>query len=178
MSAEPQYAARVRTSPAIPVFVEHQRFALWVYALVIGIMCTSVGAIVYAPGQNGKQIPHELASIYAALFLFLWDVLSLRTVVDQSGVRVRLGWPVPIFWKRISFESIRAARVVTYRPLLDASGWGLRFGRFEGQFTIYWNARGNRGVLIETDSRRYIIGSQKPEELFHVIEFFKNLQGK
>lgn len=177
MSAERQYAARVRTGPAVQVFVEHQRFALWVYALVIGIMCTSVGAIVYAPAQNEKPIPHELAPVYGALFLFLWDLLSLRTVVDQSGIHVRLGWPLPIFWKRIPFESIRAARVVMYRPLRDAGGWGLRFGRYEGQFAIYWNARGNRGVLIETDKRRYIVGSQKPEELFHVIEFFKHLQG-
>lgn len=105
-----------------------------------------------------------------ALYLFVFDILALRTKVDNDAVHVRLGWPIPIFWKRIGIDSIREARVVTYRPLIDAGGWGMRFGRFDGVFTIYWNARGNRGVLIVTDKRRYIIGSQEPEALHAAIE--------
>lgn len=105
-----------------------------------------------------------------ALYLFVFDILALRTKVDSDAVQVRLGWPIPIFWKRIGIDTIREARVVTYRPLVDAGGWGMRFGRFEGVFTIYWNARGNRGVLIVTDKRRYIIGSQEPEALHAAIE--------
>lgn len=120
---------------------------------------------------GGEEVPSAIIVVsMVALVLFLLDILALRTTVDSDGLRVRFGRPIPIFWKRIGIESIREARVVTYRPLVDANGWGLRFGRFDGVFTIYWNARGNRGVLIETDKRRYVIGSQDPEALHAAIE--------
>ena len=160
-----------------PTYQEHQRFALWVYALTIGIVCIGLGALLFAPHAGGS-VPPVVVTIAAGLFVFLFDVLALRTTVDRDGIYVRLGWPIPIFWKRFRIEDIRETRVITYRPILDASGWGLRFGRFENKFTIYWNARGNRGVLIDTDKRRYVIGSQNPDDLHAAIERFVQQQNR
>ena len=153
------------------VFSESQRFALWVYVLAIAVTCIGLGAIFLAENTAGaKTVPPAIALGIAAMLLFLWDVLWLRTSVDGSGLFVCLGRPVPIMWKRIPLEAIHEVRVVTYRPILDAGGWGMRFGRFEGRFTIFWNARGDRGVLIDTDARRFVIGSQSPEELLTAIK--------
>lgn len=153
------------------VYEERQRFAAWVYVLVIAIVCTSTGAMIMAARSEGANAaPMEIVAFTLILFLFLFNVLALRTSVDSEAIRVQLGRPIPIFWKWIGIETIREARVVTYRPLLEAGGWGLRFGRFDGVFTIYWNARGNRGVLIDTEKRRYVIGSQDPEALCAAIE--------
>ncbi|MCC6795506.1 MAG: hypothetical protein IT366_10335 [Candidatus Hydrogenedentes bacterium] len=152
-------------------YVEHQRFAAWVYMLAVAILGICTGAVIMALRREGSDATTPIEMVFTvALYLLVFDILSLRTVVDGEAIRVQLGRPIPIFWKRIGIDSIRAARVVTYRPIADAGGWGLRFGRFDGVFTIYWNARGNRGVLIETEKRRYIIGSQDPEALHAAIE--------
>ena len=154
---------------AMQAYHERQRFAVWVYLIAAGAALGSLGALALAQVHGDKAAPPAVVVFSVAMLLFLFDVLFLRTTVDAAGVYVRLGWPVPIFWKQIDARRIRSARVVTYRPLIDAGGWGLRFGRFEGRFTVFWNARGNRGVLIDTDTRRYIVGSQGPERLCEAV---------
>jgi len=155
----------------VNVYEERQRFAAWVYVLVIAIVCISTGAMIAAARSEGANAAStEIVAFTIILFLFLFNILALRTSIDGYAIRVQLGRLIPFFWKRIDVASIQEARVVTYRPLRDAGGWGMRFGRFDGMFTIYWNARGNRGVLIETEKRRYIIGSQDPEALHAAIE--------
>lgn len=154
----------------VTVFSEHQRFALWVYVIAIAVACIGVGAIFIVEDTAGaKAVPPATVLCIAAMLLFLFDVLWLRVSVDRIGLFVCLGRPVPIVWKRIPLEAIHEVRVVTYHPILDAGGWGMRFGKFEGRFAIYWNARGDRGVLIDTDKRRYVIGSQEPEWLCAAI---------
>ena len=150
-------------------YVEYQRFAAWVYvvAVAIPIMCT----IFISVERDGNLVTPPFVPYFSlVLLLFLLDILVLRTTVKDDALRVQLGLPIPFFWKRIGIDSIRAARVVTYRPFADAGGWGLRFGRFDDDSAIYWSARGNLGVLIETEKRDYIIGSQDPESLHAAIE--------
>jgi hypothetical protein len=58
--------------------------------------------------------------------------------------------------------------VVSYRPLADYWGWGIRSGR-DGERVL--NARGNRGVRIDlSDGTRLLVGSQRPEALAVVLE--------
>jgi hypothetical protein len=157
------------TPSPLDVYANRQRFAYWVYLVVLGVALVSGGA-VWQEYARGKLLSPSLLVVPALLLLMVPNLLALRTSVNSECVHLRLGLLVPLFWKRIAVNTIRSARVVTYRPLRDAGGWGMRFGRFEGVFTVFWNARGNRGVLIETDARRYIIGSQEPERLLAAIE--------
>lgn len=160
-----------RTSNQAGFYQERQNFAAWVYLLVIAIVCISTGVMITAVrSESANAVSPEIVATSVILLLFLFNILALRTTVDGYAVRARLGRLIPFFWKRIEIASIQDVRVVTYRPLRDAGGWGMRFGRFEGVYTNYWNARGNRGVLIETEKRRYIIGSQDPEALHAAIE--------
>ena len=58
--------------------------------------------------------------------------------------------------------------VVSYRPLADYGGWGIRSGR-DGERVL--NARGNRGVRLDlADGSRLLIGSQRPEALALALE--------
>ena len=51
---------------------------------------------------------------------------------------------------------------MTYSPLVEYGGWGIRgWGK-----NVALNARGNRGVrLMLMDGRRVLVGSQRAEEL-------------
>ena len=145
-------------------FEEHQGFASWVYAVVV------ISELAVLPVLLVIEDAVLAGSIAAGMILLtVWtvNILFLRTWVDQHELKVQLGWFLPIWFpRRIPLGSMRTVRAVTYRPLRDAGGWGLRFGKFEGEFCMYYNARGDEGVLIETDEgKRLIVGSQRPEEL-------------
>lgn len=62
----------------------------------------------------------------------------------------------------IRFEDIASVQAVTYNPLLEYGGWGIRgFGK-----KIAYNAQGNRGVLVTLKSGgTVLLGSQQPEDL-------------
>ena len=54
--------------------------------------------------------------------------------VREAAVEIRfgyLGWPGRV----IPLEDIEKTEAITYRPLRQFGGWGIRCGRFQGQFT-------------------------------------------
>jgi len=97
------------------------------------------------------------------------NVLGMTTEVARDALTVRFGVFFTYYRKRFPIEDIRAARCVEYRPLRNAGGWGIRFGRFEGKPCRFLNARGRRGVFLETVGKPYIIGSETPEALCAAI---------
>lgn len=160
--------------PAAMVFREEQNFAWWTYALLLGLVVTSLGA---SCGPNGPIRPSvEGWSVQAPVALLvglglpsvlLVGVLRMTTEVTPDRCRVWFGW-LPTYREDVLIADIRAVEVITYRPLADCWGWGIRRSR-TGERVL--SARGDRAVRIElTDGTRLLIGSQRPEELAQAIE--------
>jgi hypothetical protein len=103
--------------------------------------------------------------LISLVFLVLLSVLTLRqtTTVAEGAVTVRFG---PFYRMRIPFSEIANAEAVSYRPVRDFGGWGIRgFGRRRAL-----NTRGNLGVLVtRADGSTVLIGSQKPRELLAAL---------
>ena len=156
----------------VTLYEERQRFARWVYVLVAGVVAGAMVAFgLAASAEEGAARGLWLVgAAHLAVGAFVSNILLVTTRVSNAELYVRFGWLFPMIWKRIPLGDILESRCVTYRPLRDAGGWGLRFGRFEGRSCRFYNARGHEGVLIETPKRRYIIGSQTPERLEAAIE--------
>ena len=99
------------------------------------------------------------------LFLILFSVLTLRqtTIVASDAVTVRYGF---LYRVQIPFSEIAHAEAVSYRPVRDYGGWGIRgLGRRRAL-----NTRGNQGVLItRADGSTILVGSQKPRELLAAL---------
>ena len=76
---------------------------------------------------------------------------------------VRFGF---LYKTRVPFTEIARAEAITYRPIRDYGGWGIRgFGRRRAL-----NTRGNEGVLLtRVDGSTLLIGSQKPRELLAAL---------
>lgn len=159
---------RTKPNAGAATWAESQRFPAWAYPAVSAAIAVGIAAVSAAGVEVERHLPWMplMATVVGGAFVL--NALRLRTRVDAQYVTVQLGW-FPVLWRRIPMARIRSVRAVQYHPLRDAGGWGWRFGRFEGAFTIYWNARGDRGVLIETDMQRFVIGSQDPESLRDVI---------
>ena len=81
--------------------------------------------------------------------------IRLITEVRTGGVFVRL-WPFP--FSHIKLDGATSIRSVTYRPIRDYGGWGYRIKLGTGKRA--WNARGDRGVLIEYDDGKSMLDRQ------------------
>ena len=147
-------------------FEEHQRFrqpALIV--LVVLLACLGVGtAVLVARDEDSSALPWRalLVGLLAGLGVPAWVLsLEMATTVDADGMEVRfvLGFAS----MRFAVADMASVRAVTYHPMREFGGWGVRWGR--GGSRAY-NVSGNRGVeIIHASGRRWIIGSQRAEEL-------------
>jgi hypothetical protein len=103
--------------------------------------------------------------LIAALLTVLLGVLSLRqtTTVAADAVTVRFGF---LSTTRVPLAEIAHAEAVSYRPIRDYGGWGMRgFGKRRALTT-----RGDQGVLLtRVDGSTLLIGSQKPRELLAAL---------
>lgn len=149
-----------------PRYEERQTFAVWAFALIAISEAVIIAAVWWAwfAGELGTRDFGLLIAMIVVLEALICMLLRLRTRLYPDRLEIQLGF-LPLLRKRIPLKEIRDARVVTYRPVRDAGGWGWRWGRFDGHFCTFLNARGNRGVYLDTTRGAVIVGSQKPEEL-------------
>ena len=137
-------------------FTETQAFALWLYVLLGGIITFSELTAWQSRGQKSILLLSLIWSLPAL------NLLCLRTCVTKSELIVTFGALFPLYRRRIARVQIASSEAVTYRPLPDYGGWGIRgVGR-----NVALNARGNRGVrLTLRDGRTVLVGSQKADAL-------------
>jgi hypothetical protein len=115
--------------------------------------------------RNPVAISGLLLPACIVLLLAVWFyMVKLVTEVDDREVRaqfVRLWRP-----RHIPFGEIREAKAVTYRPIREYGGWGVRRGRNGWAY----NVSGDRGVrIVYRDGSTFLIGSQRAEELEQAI---------
>jgi len=164
-----------------PLFKEVQKFRdLWWWKalmVVTGLALTVPVALAFLQkipggitGFHGTMGPPAMLSAAIGLAagilsLMLLYAMRLETSVTPAGVHVRFR-PFHFKAKFYPFGEITSAEAVTYRPLLDYGGWGIRYGRNGWAY----NVRGNRGVLLKfRDRGNLLIGSMNADEMAGVI---------
>ena len=156
------------------LFAETQRFRQWWILAVVGLITVGslwafVQQVVLGEPFGDDPAPDwAVIAIVAAFGIVLPGFilsLKLETEVRRDAVLVRL-WPIHRSWVRIPLATIQEAEAVTYRPIREYGGWGLRYGP-NGKA---YNVSGNRGVQLAYGAgRRLLIGSRRPEELARTI---------
>ncbi len=151
-------------------FREIQRFGqIWVWVLVLMVSGVAwYGAyqqLILKKPFGDNPAPDSLMWVILVVFgigfpLFFYS-MRLVTEVRAEGLYYRF-YPLHRRFHMLAFTDIAGCEAVTYRPIRDYGGWGIRFGARGKAF----NVRGNRGVeLALNDQSRILIGSQKPEQL-------------
>ena len=102
-------------------------------------------------------------------FEWFWTAVWLIPVVIiayglyRQAVSAILLWPE----RTIAWSDIRGVEALTYRPIKDFGGWGVRWATARG---IVYNARGKRGVrMVLASGERVLVGSQRADELARAI---------
>jgi hypothetical protein len=156
--------------PAAVVYREEQNFDWRAYAAIVAVeVAVTLGLYgCYRHFPEFSALALTLSAM-ASLGCLGMVVLLFRmtTEVTPTDVRVWFGW-IPTYRRFVPVVSVQKIEVVSYRPLADYGGWGVRWGR-DGERVLI--ARGNGGVRLHlADGTRVLIGSQRPESLAAAIE--------
>ena len=136
-------------------FTETQAFG----AIAYGALGLSAVAVALSGAVAGLIWPVLLVGLSC-------NLLCQKTIVTETHLTVTFGALLPLYRRQIALREIASAEAVTYSPLADCGGWGIRgWGR-----NAALNARGSRGVQVALrDGRRVLVGSQRPEELAEAL---------
>lgn len=154
------------------LFYEKQRFPLRRIGLALAtpptIMLGLLAWQVVLGHSWGKQ-PMSNGNLIGWT-IFLWIVylrlITVQLVSEVGDGELRVGfrglWPT----RRVPLGDIQSAETVTFDPLRDWGGYGIRSSR-QGRAYI---AAGNRGVKLKlAKGATLVVGSQRPEELAGIL---------
>jgi hypothetical protein len=160
------------------LFRERQRFRqVWLWVLILGIAALFWLGFVYQVLLGGAFGNRPASDVQLAIITGLVGVglpyffykMSLTTEVVPGELRVRF-WPFHLKPVTIVLHELREYEKVTYDPIMEYGGWGVRWG-FNGKA---YNVYGDKGVKLYFYNRKpLLIGSQKPDELFDAITIAK-----
>lgn len=144
-----------------PRHVEFTPLAAWARVLTWGAVAGGLWASLTNPPGDGLVASLVPAAILAIGILVEMVFGGLRVELLPNRLQLSLG---RVGWirKGVPYDSILHLEPVTYRPLREFGGWGVRgFGEKQA-----WTARGNRAlVLHRTDGTQLYVGSDHPERL-------------
>ncbi len=144
-------------------FREVQRPYWWFYLVVVAVSGTAA-SLTFNTGRSGIQ----LILVWAIGILGLPLIaITLRQVTELRNDQLLV--ELAPFWTReVPLSEIESVEAVTYRPIRDFGGWGIRYGFFKKQWA--YNMKGKEGVLLGlVDKKPLLVGSQRAQELADAI---------
>lgn len=149
-------------------FKEIQKFNPWIITILLALVIGGgITGYYYRNQMDTGETTETYLAIALSLLVSFW-ILSLRlvTTIDHEGIRMRFR---PFARKRLSWSEIEHIEVLNYGFV---GGWGVRL--FTQYGTVY-NTRGSWGIhIIPKEGKKFLIGTQKPEELKTIISSFTN----
>lgn len=166
------------------IFKEKQKFNqpwLWILLIIIGILVYGLFGFAFYKQiiQNQPLGNHPMTNLSFIIFsifilsinsliLLLFVFGNLTTLIDKNEISLRF---FPFHWsfRKYPWSSIERFEIVTYKPISEYGGWGIRYGN-KGKA---YNVRGNVGLqLYFINGQRILIGTQNASEL---SDFLKNI---
>lgn len=157
------------------LYEEKSGWPLWMHPLVGLTFLAAVFPLVEIfrgrVGGTTGEMPIWMAALLLALGFGLPSSLyalmgQLKTRVLPWGVEVRWGF-LDVIRKTIPFDEVDGVESVSYSPLGEFGGWGIRQGLGNRRA---WTIRGNRAVLFHLkDGTRFYLGSDTPDRVLQWV---------
>lgn len=141
----------------------------WALAIVgfIGILSWYVFLPTMLSGTVGLEgwTAVLIVVVFGIAFPLLFLIIRLEVAVSDRILSFRM-FPLQVKWREVPLADITGAEAITYRPMREYGGWGIRYGRKGRAYTV----SGNRGVYITSRSGMpFLLGSCKPGDLAQTI---------
>lgn len=164
-----------RSERSRPLYSERTWAPPWFWVLIWGACLLGAGLALHelyadsagrgASGAGEQASVGALALVSGFLLLFPTLLTLASSCLDvelrSDHLFVAFG-PLHLIRKRIPYAAVQAVEAVTYRPIVEFGGWGLRIRRGKTAWTI----RGNQAARVTLSSgRRIYMGSRFPQRL-------------
>lgn len=107
--------------------------------------------------------------LFVLFFCWFFFLLRLETEVDETGILYRFRG-IHLRQYRISWQEIESLEAVTYKPIREYGGWGIRYG-FHGKA---YSVSGNQGIRVKTRQGASILfGTRQPREWMDAVRQFR-----
>lgn len=133
----------------------------WWVALIVWGGFAAAAVALFLEGASMARFAGAAALLAGPLaFQALFGRLVVR--VTRTSLLISFGH-LALIQKLVRFDDIREMEPVTYSPIREFGGWGIRFGRHGKRA---WTIRGSRALRLElVDGTVLYVGSQDPERL-------------
>ena len=140
-------------------FSEKQQFTqLWLWCLLIAsFLLPCLIPVLSNDDVEFLNDDSRIVLILGLVFCLFFYLLELRISVNSEGIHYQF---FPLHFKSyiIKYDEIERVEAVTYSPIMDYGGWGIR-RVYKGKA---YNIKGNKGVRVELKNGNHILfGSQK-----------------
>ena len=151
-------------------FKEEQKFNqwwLWLILIPMGVLpLIGIYKQLILGEKLGDNPMSDISLLIFSIIMFsligLFLIMKLKTSIDKNGINMHF---FPFIKKSVDWQQIKNVKVVNYGFV---GGWGIRLWTKYG--TVY-NMKGDKGLAIAlTDGKKFLIGTQKPEELTAILE--------
>ncbi len=157
-------------------FEERTGWAWWAHVAVsLAFIAAAIPLVELAQGKVwGQDGAMSVGEAVLSLCLGLGIPGALYSFLGQLRVRVldeglELAWGLAeVVRKTIPFSEIERVEPVTYSPLAEFGGWGIRGGLGKKRA---WTVRGNRALRLHlSDGALFYLGSRRPERLLGWVQ--------
>jgi hypothetical protein len=139
------------------LFKEEQRFdQWWLWLILIGVVGVCFIPLFYVEKDSIPLTVVVLAAAVPILLILLFLVMKLTTKIYSDRIEMKFS---PFVSSTYHIKCITSAEVKDYGFV---GGWGIRL--WPGYYVIY-NVRGKMGLEFESNGKKRIIGTQRPEEM-------------
>jgi hypothetical protein len=153
------------------IFKESQTYhGTWVmYAIIITeLPIVILLTVLYATSDDKQEMALALGVVLGTMALLLLFILNLKlqTRIDSDSLSFRY---IPFIrkWRQYKKGEIKSAQVISYSPLTDYGGWGLKGNATTKAYSIL----GDQGLLFDVgEKKKIMIGTMKSKELKEFID--------
>ena len=150
------------------IFKETQRFNQpWVWAILL----VATGIIFYGllsqPMEDWEMV---IPVMILGLVILLLVSMKLKTRIDEVVLAFSF-FPL-IIRRTYKLTEIEKLELIAYNSIFKFGGWGIRYN-----FDMWaYNVRGKHGVVVTLKNKKFLLGTQKPEEMQKAIDQFNQIK--
>lgn len=150
------------------IFKETQGFNQpWIWGILILVTGITLYGLI---SQSIKDWEAVFPILILGLVILLFVSMRLKTRIDASGLS--FSYTPFIGQRKYSIDQIQNLELIEYNSLLKFGGWGIRYNLNMWAY----NVGGKHGLIVTLENKKFLIGTQKPEEMKKAIEQFNELK--
>lgn len=156
------------------IFQETQRIRqLWIWGILIVVAAITLSSIIFLKLTGSTVGWDSLIPVAILISVFtLFSTLELKTRIDQNSLSFSY-FPF-IKERKFSFEAIVSLELIEYNGFWEYGGWGIKWNGDSWSYT----SGGKHGFLVKTAEKKFLLGTQNPEDAQKVIDLFQEYKSK